>query len=201
MTRALAVVTRNVEETRIVGASLAPVLLPGDVVSLTGDLGAGKTALVQGLAAALGVEERVTSPTFTIVHQYDGRFPIIHLDIYRLQSFQEVIDLGFEEFLAPEAIVAIEWGEAISPMLPRRYLEIEMRCVVDTTEDEDHLRRLVFKPHGHDWIRKVQSMRTTAEALLDAASSDQSSSARFEVVSEPGDHDRDAGPLDEASEA
>jgi tRNA threonylcarbamoyladenosine biosynthesis protein TsaE len=201
MTRALAVVTRNVEETRIVGAALAPVLLPGDVVSLTGDLGAGKTALVQGLAAALGVEERVTSPTFTIVHQYDGRFPIIHLDIYRLQSFQEVIDLGFEEFLAPEAIVAIEWGEAISPMLPRRYLEIEMRCVVDTTEDEDHLRRLVFKPHGHDWIRKVQSMRTTAEALLDAASSDQSSSARFEVVSEPGDHDREPGPLDEASEA
>jgi tRNA threonylcarbamoyladenosine biosynthesis protein TsaE len=201
MTRALAVVTRNVEETRIVGASLAPVLLPGDVVSLTGDLGAGKTALVQGLAAALGVEERVTSPTFTIVHQYDGRFPIIHLDIYRLQSFQEVIDLGFEEFLAPEAIVAIEWGEAISPMLPRRYLEIEMRCVVDNTEDEDHLRRLVFKPHGHDWIGKVQSMRTTAEALLDAASSDQSSSARFEVVSEPGDHDREAGPLDEASEA
>jgi tRNA threonylcarbamoyladenosine biosynthesis protein TsaE len=201
VTRALAVVTRNVEETRIVGASLAPALLPGDVVSLTGDLGAGKTAFVQGLAAALGVEKRVTSPTFTIVHQYDGRFPIIHLDIYRLQSFQEVIDLGFEEFLAPEAIVAIEWGEAISPMLPRRYLEIEMRRVVDTTEDEDHLRRLVFKPHGHDWIRKVQSMRTTAEALLDAASSDQSSSARFEVVSEPTEHDGEAGPLDEASEA
>jgi tRNA threonylcarbamoyladenosine biosynthesis protein TsaE len=201
MTRALAVVTRNVEETRIIGASLAPVLLPGDVISLTGDLGAGKTALVQGLAAALGVEKRVTSPTFTIVHQYDGRFPIIHLDIYRLQSFQEVIDLGFEEFLAPEAIVAIEWGEAISPMLPRRYLEIEMRRLDDTTEDEDHLRRLVFKPHGHDWIGKVQTMRSTAEALLDAASSDQSSSARFDVVTEPSDPDRETGPLDEASEA
>jgi tRNA threonylcarbamoyladenosine biosynthesis protein TsaE len=201
MTRALAVVTRNVEETRIVGASLAPALLPGDVISLTGDLGAGKTALVQGLAAALGVERRVTSPTFTIVHQYDGRFPIIHLDIYRLQSFQEVIDLGFEEFLDPDSIVAIEWGEAISPMLPRRYLEIEMRRVDDTTEDADHHRRLVFKPHGHDWIRKVQSMRTTAEALLDAASSDQSSSARFEVVTQPSDNDGDAGPLDEASEA
>ncbi len=201
MHRALAVVTRNVEETRIIGASLAPVLLPGDVISLTGDLGAGKTALVQGLAAALGVENRVTSPTFTIVHQYDGRFPIIHLDIYRLQSFQEVIDLGFEEFLSPEAIIAIEWGEAISPMLPRRYLEIEMRRLDGTTED-DNFRRLVFKPHGQDWIRKVQSMRTTAEALLDAASSDESSSARFEVVAtEPGDQNRRTGPLDEASEA
>ncbi|MGH2807714.1 MAG: tRNA (adenosine(37)-N6)-threonylcarbamoyltransferase complex ATPase subunit type 1 TsaE, partial [Actinomycetota bacterium] len=96
--RVLTVTSRSVEETRIIGASLAPVLLPGDVLSLTGDLGAGKTAFVQGLAAASGVQTRVTSPSFTIVHQYDGRYPLVHLDVYRLDSFQEVLDLGFEEF-------------------------------------------------------------------------------------------------------
>src|SRR3712207_3691958 len=97
--RVLTVTKRSVDETRIIGACLAPMLLPGDVISLTGDLGAGKTALVQGIAAALGVQQRVTSPTFTIVHQYDARYPFIHIDVYRLNSFQEVIDLGFEEFL------------------------------------------------------------------------------------------------------
>src|SRR5688500_14376962 len=127
--KVLSVVTRSAEETRIVGAALSPNLLPGVVLSLTGELGAGKTVLVQGLAAAMGVEDRVTSPTFTIVHEYDGRYPMIHLDIYRLDSFQEVLDLGFEEFLDPSAVVVIEWGEAISPLLPRRFLEIELRRV------------------------------------------------------------------------
>ncbi|MEA2488105.1 MAG: tRNA threonylcarbamoyladenosine biosynthesis protein TsaE, partial [Actinomycetota bacterium] len=105
--RALSVVSRSPEETRIVGASLAPVLLPGDVISLSGDLGAGKTVFVQGLATALGVQRRVTSPTFVIVHEYEGRFPILHLDVYRLDSFQEVLDLGFEELLDPEAILLV----------------------------------------------------------------------------------------------
>ncbi|MDQ3646612.1 MAG: tRNA (adenosine(37)-N6)-threonylcarbamoyltransferase complex ATPase subunit type 1 TsaE, partial [Actinomycetota bacterium] len=94
--RALVGSTYSPEETRIIGASLSPVLLPGDVISLSGDLGAGKTVFVQGLAIALGVEKGVTSPTFTIVHEYEARYPIIHLDVYRLNSFQEVIDLGFE---------------------------------------------------------------------------------------------------------
>mgnify|MGYP006160012401 CR=1 FL=1 len=119
------------------GASLAPMLLPGDVISLSGDLGAGKTALVQGIAAASGVNERVTSPSFTIVHEYKGRFPFIHVDVYRLNSFQEVLDLGFEEFLDPEAVVIVEWGDAIAPLLPRRHLEVEIRRV----DDDDDLRR------------------------------------------------------------
>src|SRR5918992_4998381 len=156
--RVLTVTTRSAEETRIIGASLAPMLLPGDVVSLSGDLGAGKTVLVQGIAAASGVEERVTSPSFTIVHEYKGRFPLIHIDVYRLNSFQEVLDLGFEEFLDPQAVVMIEWGNAIAPLLPRRHLEIEIRRA--ETDDSDD-RFILFRPHGQDWIRKIQDMRTT----------------------------------------
>ena len=180
--RVLTVTTRSVEETRIIGAALAPMLLPGDVISLTGDLGAGKTALVQGIAAASGVEARVTSPSFTIVHEYQGRYPFIHIDVYRLNSFQEVIDLGFEEFLDPQSVVMVEWGDAIAPLLPRRHLEIELR----RSNDEDpNDRFIVFRPHGQEWIRKIQEMRTTAEALLDAASLQESKGARFAVTEDP----------------
>lgn len=187
--------TYSVEETRIVGAALSPTLLPGDVISLTGDLGAGKTAFVQGVAAALGVEGRVTSPSFTIVHEYEGRYPIIHLDVYRLDSFQEVIDLGFEEFLDPEAIVLIEWGEAIAPMLPRRHLEVEMRSAADPESENE--RCLIFRPRGSEWIRKIQAMRTTAEVLLNAASH-ESDGPRFVVTGDP--FARDDGDLEPEGE-
>lgn len=179
MHRGLRVTTTSPEETRIIGASLAPLLLPGDLVSLSGDLGAGKTVFVQGLATALGVTGRVTSPTFTIVHEYEGRYPVIHLDIYRLQTFQELLDLGFEEFLDPKAIVMLEWGEAVEQILPRAHLRLDMRRVDGGPDDH---RVLTFKPIGEDWIRKVMGMSDTAEALLDAAAPEQSEGSRFEIV-------------------
>ena len=185
--KVLSVVTQSAEETRIIGAALAPTLLPGDVVSLSGDLGAGKTAFVQGVCMALGVGSRVLSPTFTIVHEYDGRYPIIHLDIYRLDSFQEVLDLGFEEFLDPAAVVLVEWGEAIGPLLPRRFLEVELRQP-GAEESETH-RKLTFRPHGAEWISKIQAMRDTAETLLDAASEETTSQPRFSVTDEPRPRD------------
>ena len=180
--RALVCNSFSAEETRIVGASLSPVLLPGDVISLSGDLGAGKTVFVQGLAIALGVEKGVTSPTFTIVHEYEARYPIVHLDVYRLNSFQEVIDLGFEEYLDPQAIVLIEWGDAIAPMLPRRHLDLEIRRANDPEAEDE--RCLIFRPHGAEWIRKVQAMRTTAETLLNAAAV-ESTGPRFQVTADP----------------
>ena len=195
--RVLTVTSRSVDETRIIGACLAPALLPGDVISLSGDLGAGKTAFVQGIAAASGVEDRVTSPSFTIVHEYSGRYPLIHLDVYRLDSFQEVLDLGFEEFLDPNAIVLIEWGEAIFPLLPRRHLEVELRQL-PAPDDEDN-RLIIFRPRGQEWIRKIQAMRDTAEALLDAASSETGSGPRFVVTTDPyaRDHMQTDPPMEQ----
>ncbi|MFN2388327.1 MAG: tRNA (adenosine(37)-N6)-threonylcarbamoyltransferase complex ATPase subunit type 1 TsaE [Actinomycetota bacterium] len=167
MPRALAVTTASPDETRILGASLAPVLLPGDVISLSGDLGAGKTVFVQGVVAALGVSGRVTSPTFTIVQEYDARYPVVHMDVYRLTSFQEVLDLGFDELLDSGAVLIVEWGDALGPLLPRRYLQVEIRAG-DADRDDD--RVVTFRPQGDEWWRKLASMRETAEALLDAAS-------------------------------
>ncbi len=189
----LSVESRSAEETRILGAALGPVLLPGDVISLSGDLGAGKTVFVQGLAAAIGVDHHVTSPTFTLVHEYDGRYPILHLDVYRLDSFQEVIDLGFEELVDPAAILVVEWGEAVSPLLPRRCLEVEIRRSPDP--DAIDVRHISFRPRGDEWVTKLQAMRSTAEALLDAASPVTSEGSRFseEVVPRARDDRRTIG--------
>jgi tRNA threonylcarbamoyladenosine biosynthesis protein TsaE len=165
MDRGLKVVSRSPEETRLLGAALAPVLLPGDVVALSGELGSGKTVFVQGLAAALGVTGRVTSPTFTLVHEYQGRYPIVHLDVYRLDSIQEVFDLGFEELLDPGAVLLIEWGEAVSALLPARHLDV----VIERGAADDE-RVLTFAPHGGDWARKLEGMRSTAEELFEVTS-------------------------------
>lgn len=190
--------TTSPEETRIVGASLAPTLLPGDVISLSGDLGAGKTVFVQGLATALGVEGGVTSPTFTIVHEYEGRYPIIHMDVYRLDSFQEVLDLGFEELLDPQAILLVEWGEAVTPLFPRSYLEVEIRQVGDEEGASDH-RQFIFRPRGPQWLPKLEAMKETAEALLDAASFESAGAPRFSVA--PAESTRDhVGMIDEVEE-
>lgn len=177
MYRGLAITTHSPEETRILGASLAPGLVPGDVLSLSGDLGAGKTVFVQGLAGALGVHGKVTSPSFTIVHEYEGRYPIIHIDVYRLDSFQEVLDLGFEELFDPGGILLVEWGEAVTPLLPSRYLEVEVRSPLDSETGMD--RKITFRPRGAAWGSKLVDMRTTADALLDAASPELSKGSRF----------------------
>jgi tRNA threonylcarbamoyladenosine biosynthesis protein TsaE len=175
--RGLSVLSYSAEETRILGACLAPVLLPGDVVSLSGDLGAGKTVFVQGIAAALGYAGRVTSPTFTLVHEYEARYPIVHMDIYRLDSFQEVLDLGFEELVGPNSIVLVEWGEAVAPLLPKRSLDVVLTRSSDLDAEEE--RSLLFRPGAPEWLAKLAAMRTTAEALLNAASTSESGSPRF----------------------
>ncbi|MGH2747238.1 MAG: tRNA (adenosine(37)-N6)-threonylcarbamoyltransferase complex ATPase subunit type 1 TsaE [Actinomycetota bacterium] len=177
MYRGLGITTHSPEETRILGASLAPGLVPGDVLSLSGDLGAGKTVFVQGVAGALGVHGKVTSPSFTIVHEYEGRYPIVHIDVYRLDSFQEVLDLGFEELLDPSGILLVEWGVAVMPLLPSRYLEVEIRNPLESETGMD--RKIAFRPRGAEWSGKLDRMRTTADALLDAASPELSKGSRF----------------------
>ncbi|MGH9216286.1 MAG: tRNA (adenosine(37)-N6)-threonylcarbamoyltransferase complex ATPase subunit type 1 TsaE, partial [Acidimicrobiales bacterium] len=107
--------TSSVEATQGLAAALASLAQPGDLVVLAGDLGAGKTAFVQGFGRGLGVGEPITSPTFTLVQEYMGRLPVHHVDVYRLGHLSEVVDLGLSELLDDEGIVLIEWGDAILP--------------------------------------------------------------------------------------
>ena len=103
-----------------VAADARPLLEAGDVISLVGDLGAGKTAFAQGVARGLGVEGPVTSPTFTIVQEYQGRLPVAHVDVYRLDTVQDLYDLGFDELVDDGRVTIVEWGDLVAPALPCR---------------------------------------------------------------------------------
>ena len=119
--------TRSAEETKQVAEAIEPVLQSGDVILLSGDLGAGKTVFTQGLALALGVRERVTSPTFTLAASYEGRIKLHHLDVYRLENLAEVVDLDLPGLLDDDAIVCIEWGEVVMPEIPREFLKLNVQ--------------------------------------------------------------------------
>jgi tRNA threonylcarbamoyladenosine biosynthesis protein TsaE len=140
--------TNGAGETEAIGAALAPLLRVGDLVVLNGDLGAGKTTFTKGLARGLGVEQRVTSPTFTIVQEYDGRLPVAHVDVYRLERIQELYDFGFEELLE-ERVTVVEWGDAIALVLPHD--RVNVRIELDETDDGDDRRRLAIAADGPSW--------------------------------------------------
>ena len=124
--------TKAAAETEAVGEAVGSLLRVGDLVVLTGDLGAGKTTFAKGLARALGVTQKVTSPTFTIVQEYDGRVPVAHVDVYRLDRIQELHDFGFEELLESRVTI-VEWGEAIAPVLPAIGSTCGSRCATTRT--------------------------------------------------------------------
>jgi tRNA threonylcarbamoyladenosine biosynthesis protein TsaE len=126
-------------------------------VALSGDLGAGKTALVQGVAAGLGSTDRVVSPTFTLVRHYRGRMPILHMDVYRLDRVQDVLDLGFEDLLDPEGVVLVEWGDMIEGILPADHLLIR---IVIPDDAEPDLRHLEIAGHGASWPARWPELRS-----------------------------------------
>lgn len=106
-------------QTEAFGAALAARLQPGDVIAFRGGLGAGKTALTRGIAAGLGITERVTSPTYTIVNEYsDGRLPLFHFDMYRLHSADDLFDIGWEDYLDRGGVCAVEWSENVEDAIP-----------------------------------------------------------------------------------
>jgi len=133
------------EETRVIGSRLATLLEPGDIVLLAGPLGAGKTELVKGVAEGLGVDEVVVSPTFTLAREYEGRLRLVHVDVYRLDTAQELLDLGLED-LADDGVMVVEWGDAVAGLLPPEHLEI----AIDLADDES-TRTLTFTPSGPSW--------------------------------------------------
>ena len=131
-------ITNSPEETEALGARLARALEPGAVVAFTGDLGAGKTAFVRGLARGLGVRVRVTSPTFTIVNEYEGgRLPLFHFDLYRLGSADELFDIGWEDYLAQGGVCAVEWSERMEELLEPGTIRVDLR------RGEDESRRVI----------------------------------------------------------
>ncbi len=120
-------VSHSVTETENIGAELARLLRPGDVLAFTGSLGMGKTAFTRGLARGLGCRGRVTSPTFTIVNEYDGPTPLFHFDMYRLSSSDELFDIGWEDYLQRGGVCAVEWSERVRDALPEDAVTVDLR--------------------------------------------------------------------------
>ncbi|MDF7823721.1 tRNA (adenosine(37)-N6)-threonylcarbamoyltransferase complex ATPase subunit type 1 TsaE [Pontiellaceae bacterium B12227] len=124
--------TNSPEETWELAAEIADELQAGTVMALHGDLGAGKTCFIQGFAVALGIDEPVTSPTYTLIGEYEGRLPFHHLDLYRLSGPEEALGLGLEEYFDVNGITAIEWAERAEGLLPDDLLHIEIKADEET---------------------------------------------------------------------
>ena len=121
-------ITNAPEETEALGAQLGALLKPGTVLAYTGDLGAGKTAFTRGLARGLGICEQVTSPTFTLVNEYEtGRIPLFHFDMYRLGSSDELFDIGWDDYLVRGGVCAVEWSENVEDALDEETIWVEIR--------------------------------------------------------------------------
>lgn len=134
----------NEEQTKDIGYKLGQLLTPKSVICLIGDLGAGKTTMTQSLAKALEVDDYITSPTFTIVNEYEGRIPLYHFDVYRIGSSDEMYDIGFDEYIDGDGVCIIEWANLIEDILPNEYLYIEMNY-------KETGREMILTPKGEKY--------------------------------------------------
>jgi tRNA threonylcarbamoyladenosine biosynthesis protein TsaE len=160
--------TASVVETRALAGALAELARAGDLLLLSGDLGAGKTAFAQGFGRGLGIAEPITSPTFTLAREYQGtRLRLHHLDVYRMEAMAEVFDVDLPDLLDDEAVVLVEWGEAIASAVPVDYLEVSLHL-----GDGDDDRAIELRPVGPSWSARVKAVATavgpwSADAVAD----------------------------------
>ena len=141
----------NEDKTKEIGYKLGQLLQPGSVICLIGDLGAGKTTMTQSLAKALEVDDYITSPTFTIVNEYEGKMPLYHFDVYRIGSSEEMYDIGFDEYIDGEGVCIIEWANLIEDILPDEYLYIEMNY-------KETGREMILTPKGEKYEEIVKEL-------------------------------------------
>jgi tRNA threonylcarbamoyladenosine biosynthesis protein TsaE len=159
MTSPLRTATGSADETVALAESIGALLQPGDVVVLAGDLGTGKTTFAKGIGRALAVGEAVVSPTFTIVRQYEGRLPLVHVDVYRLDHLQELHDLGLEELIEDDAVTLVEWGDVVGAYLPQERLEVRLEAGAG---DDDRMVTLV--PRGPAWLSREDALAASLGA-------------------------------------
>lgn len=146
--------SRSPEQTIALGRQLGELLNPGSVICVYGNLGAGKTYFAKGLAQGLGVAEHVTSPTFTIINEYEGLIPFYHVDAYRLTDEEEAYELGLEEYLFGRGVTLIEWPDRVKSLLPDAYLQV----FISLTEEGDEFRVLDFRAKGQGYEKLVEEL-------------------------------------------
>ena len=144
----------SVEETIIIGEKLGSLVNSGDIVCLTGDLGTGKTHFVKGFAKGLNIEEYITSPTFTIVNEYQGRLKLYHFDVYRVDDPDEIYAIGFDEYIFSSAVSIIEWSNLIQELIPEESIRIN---IVKVPEKGDNYREIEisYKGERYNYVKEI----------------------------------------------
>ncbi|SFF98751.1 tRNA threonylcarbamoyladenosine biosynthesis protein TsaE [Desulfotomaculum arcticum] len=142
-------------ETKHLGELLGSLLQPGDIVTLNGELGAGKTCMAKGIAVGLGISDHITSPTFTLINEYTGKTPLFHMDVYRLGTPDELEDLGYEEYFYGQGVTLIEWAGLIEEYLPPDRLDI----FINKPEGKDEYRQVYFVAYGSRFAHIVKELK------------------------------------------
>lgn len=128
-------ISNSEEETKEIGKQIGKKLKKGDIVALYGDFGAGKTVLVKGIAKGTGCKEQVKSPSFVFMHEYNGKFPIYHIDLYRVNNLNDITALGIQEFFGSNGVCIIEWAEKAKGLLPENSIRIELKILNENTRE------------------------------------------------------------------
>ena len=128
-------VTHSAEETIQLGKKIGSLLQPGAIIAMEGNLAAGKTTITKGIAESLGIEETITSPTFTLISEYEGKMPLYHMDVYRLDSCEDFINLGVEDLMYGEGVSIIEWSERVREELPKSTITLRLEVREDGGRD------------------------------------------------------------------
>ena len=163
--------TSSVSDTQAFGGVLAGLTTVGDVIILVGDLGAGKTAFVQGFSSALGVTTQVTSPTFTLANRYTGTLMVNHIDVYRFTHLGEANDLALSE-LFDDGVTLVEWGDKILSLLPEQYLTVKIRFLSDSDDSmvnsdvEDDIRLIELVARGETWSARSERLLAGLEPWM-----------------------------------
>ncbi len=153
--------TSSPAETSAIAAAVAALCGPGDVVVLAGEMGAGKTAFAQGVARGLGVTEPVTSPTFNLLHRYDGSLPVYHADVYRLETIGELADLGFGDL--DDGILLVEWGDVVAALLGDH---LAVHLAHPGAEEPENVRHLQIGAAGRAWLGRMDRLAAAVAAAL-----------------------------------
>lgn len=143
----------NIKETEKIGYTLGKLLTGGEIICMTGDLGAGKTTMTQSIAEGLDVKDYVTSPTFTIINEYEGRLPLYHFDVYRINDVDEMYDLGYEEYFYSNGVSIIEWADMIEEILPKERLNINIH-----KKDDIEGREIIIDGNGEKYQNIIKAL-------------------------------------------
>jgi len=150
-------ISRSLEETQRLGTGIGELALPGDIYLLVGALGTGKTCLTQGIAWGLDIKEYAVSPSFVLVRELHGRLPMYHIDLYRLDDVEEIVELGLDDYLYGNGVCVVEWAEKGLSVLPAEHLLIQMSYLSDTE------RRLQLIPSGQHYLQIATQLKATDE--------------------------------------